>query len=224
MRLHRSGAHMEHTLEKMLARSEELEVALLDRLSNAVFDGSARGDAVFGMCSVTFEHAAGLRLLVAGGCFTPAIALTRLQYESLTRAMWLLYVAPDSAVQKMTAELNLANEQAAKNLPSVVDMLDQIRKEVGVKVPAGASEMLDSFREVSWRSLNSYVHGGIHALRRKADGYPVQLVLDVIRNSNALSTMAGMTASLLTDAVTARTVSRIQPEFADCLPPLQPRS
>jgi hypothetical protein len=207
-------------LDKILRRSDELLRAIFQRMEGAEFDESLRGKAAFGMCSAAFEHGASLRFLITHGCATSGTALMRLQYEAVTRAMWLLYVAPDSAVEKMSAPLSLENEQAAKNLPSVNEMLDQIRKGVGTTVPAPASEMLDRFREVSWRSLNSFVHGGIHALRRQTDGYPVQLILDVIRSSNALSTMAGMTLALLTDEATARSMAQVQPEFADCLPEL----
>lgn len=178
---------MQSTLKQMLRRSEDLQKALFGKLEDAEFDGSARGGAVFGMCAVAFEHAAGLRLLLGNGCITPAIAILRLQYESLTRAMWLLYVAPESAVEKLSAPLTTASEQAAKGLPSQVEMLEQIRKGVGAKVPAAAVEMLDQFRKISWHSLKSYVHAGIHVLRRQADGYPVQLILDVLRSSNGLS-------------------------------------
>lgn len=99
-------------------------------------------------------------------------------------------------------------------------MIEQIRKDIGTKVPARAADMLDGFRNISWHSLNSYVYAGIHVLKRHADGKPVQLTLDVLRNSTALSTMAGMTLALLTDEGTARSMSRIQPELADCLPEL----
>lgn len=211
---------MEHAVDQMLRRSESLQEALFQILEDAEFDGSARGEAVFGICAVTFEHAIGLRLLIANGCAAPAIALMRLQYESLTRAMWLLYVAPEAAVEKLSAPLTLESEQAAKRLPSQGEMLEEIRKGVGTNVPAAAVEMLDRFRKISWHSLNSYVHAGIHVLKRQAEGYPVQLVLDVVRSSNALSTMAGMTLALLTDEVTARSMSRIQHEFAECLPEL----
>lgn len=212
---------MQSALEQMLRRSGDLEDALSRKLAAAEFDGSPRSLAIFGMCAVAFEHAAGLRLLLANGCCTSAIAILRLQYESITRAMWLLYVAPESAVEKLHAPLSLASEQAAKGLPSQAEMLEQIRKGVGMKVPAAAVEMLDQFRKVSWHSLNSYVHAGIHVLKRQTEGYPVHLVLDVLRSSNGLSTMAGMTLALLTDEATARSMGRIQPEFADCLPELR---
>jgi hypothetical protein len=145
----------------------------------------------------------------------------RLQYEALTRAMWSMYVAPDSAIEKLTASLTLENEQAAKSLPSLSQMLEQMRSGIGTKLPQAAFEMLDGFRRASWASLNSFVHGGIHAVRRGVDGYPAHLVLDVLRSSNALLTMAGMTMAMLVgDDRLIRRVSSIQREFADCLPPL----
>ena len=205
----------------MLQRSEELCDALMRNLGTASFDDSERGEVALGMCSVSLEHSVSLRILVANGCMTSAVAVMRLQYESVARAMWLLYVAKDSAIAKLTAPLTRDNEQAAKNLPSVSEILEELRKGVGTKLPAAAYEMLVAFRQASWTSLNSYVHGGIHALRRHADGYPVQLILDIVRNSNGLATMAGMTLSLLTgDERIARSMSRIQVDFADCLPEL----
>jgi|LNAP01.1.fsa_nt_gb hypothetical protein len=69
--------------------------------------------------------------------------------------------------------------------------------------------------------MNSFVHGGIHPLRRSADGFPVHLALQVLRNSNGLSTVTGMTMAVLTgDESVARPMSKIQPDFADCLPDL----
>ena len=42
------------------------------------------------------------------------------------------------------------------------------------------------------KSLNSFVHSGIHALQRGEHGYPVLLALQVIHTANALGTMASM--------------------------------
>lgn len=211
---------MSGALDQMLIRCEGLNESLIRHLEHSEFDQSLRGVAVFAMCTLAFEHAAGVRTLVSSSCMTSAIALMRLQDESVARAMWLLYVAPDSAVEKITEPLNLNAEQAASNLPSLSQMLAEIQKGVGSRVPARASEMLHSFKAASWRSLNSYVHAGIHALRRQADGYPEHLILDVLRSSNALATMAGMALALLADEATARGMNRVQIEFADCLPEL----
>lgn len=80
---------------------------------------------------------------------------------------------------------------------------------------------LTQFKDVSLNAMNSFVHGGIHPLRRSADGFPVHLALQVLRNSNSLSTMTGMTMAVLTgDESIVQPMSKIQPAFADCLPDL----
>jgi uncharacterized protein DUF6988 len=77
------------------------------------------------------------------------------------------------------------------------------------------------FRDVHRKSLNSFVHAGVHPLRRHSDGYPISLILDVLRNSNALSTMAGMVLAVLTgDRDIARSMGALQADFQDYLPTL----
>src|SRR6185312_3680053 len=90
------------------------------------------------------------------------------------------------------------SEQAAKNLPSVRDMIEQIERQVGTRAPAAAHQMLLHFKEVSWKAMNSFVHAGIHPLQRHASGFPVSLALQVLRNSNGLPTMTAMTMAVLT--------------------------
>src|SRR5262245_11437212 len=104
-------------LQLMLLRSDELHSSLLSRVQGYPFRPIARAEAAFAMCSISLEHAASLRLLVASGHNTSAIGLVRLQFESLTRAMWLFYVADEMAVQKLMAPLTPGNEKVAKNLP-----------------------------------------------------------------------------------------------------------
>jgi hypothetical protein len=95
--------------------------------------------------------------------------------------------------------------------------------DVMLDAPAGPAQMLAQFKEVSLASLNSFVHGGIHVLARQAEGYPLQLVDQVVRNSNGLVTMAGMLLAMYgSSADAARTMGKIQLQFADCLPTLLP--
>jgi hypothetical protein len=210
-----------HPLETLLHRSDELQEALLQLVDTATFDSSQRAEASLGMCSVAMEHAMSLRLLMTTGLTTSAVGMMRLQFEALTRAMWLLYAAPDASITKMLAPLTPEGEQAAKNLPSVSEMIDQIGKQVGTRTPALAHQQLAHFKDVSWHAMNSYVHGGIHPLRRSADGFPAHLASGVLRNSNGLMTMTGMILAVLTgeESVT-KPMSRIQLEFANCLPEL----
>lgn len=58
------------------------------------------------MCSVAFEHAESLKLLLASGNFTSAVGLLRLQFEAFVRATWLFYVAPDIAVGTLSEDMN----------------------------------------------------------------------------------------------------------------------
>ena len=188
-------------LEHMLQRSEALHERFNELLDDAEFDGSPRGEAALGMCLVAMEHATALHALMALGMPTSAASLMRLQFEALTRAMWLIYAAPETAIEKLSAPLTLEAEQAAKNLPSAKDMIDQIGKRVGQDTPAAAHQMLVHFKDISWNAMNSFVHGGIHRLRRNADGFPVHLALQVLRNSNGLSTMTAMTMAKRLDYI-----------------------
>eukprot|EP01035_Chromulina_nebulosa_P039395 gene39395-53261_t len=139
--------------------------------------------------------------------------------------MWLIYAASDTAIEKLSAPLTLETEQAAKNLPSAKEMIDQIGKRVGQGVPAAAHGMLSQFKDVSWNAMNSFVHGGIHPLRRSADGFPVHLALQVLRNSNGLSTMTGMTMAVLTgDESIVKPMSKIQPGFHRVCNPVADRA
>ncbi len=208
-------------LERMLRRSDELHEKLLALLDDAEFDGSPRGEAAFGMCFVALEHGTALRALMTIGLPTSSVSLMRLQFEALTRAMWLIYAASDLAIAKLLAPLTVESEQKAKNLPSASEMIEQIGKRVGQGVPAVAHQMLVQFKDVSWHAMNSFVHGGIHPLRRTAEGFPVHLALQVLGNANALATMTGMALAILAgDAAITKRMSTIQPEFADCLPEL----
>ena len=208
-------------LEHMLHRSNALHERLDELLGDADFDGSPRGESALGMCLVAMEHATAMRALMALRLPSSAVGLMRLQFEALTRAMWLLYAASDAAIDKLLAPLTLQSEQAAKNLPGASEMIEQIGKRVGQGAPAAAHQMLSHFKDVTWHGMNSFVHGGIHPLRRSADGFPVDLALQVLRSSNGLTTMTGMTMAALTgDEAVAKPVSKIQPAFADCLPDL----
>ena len=208
-------------LERMLHRSNTLHERLDELLSEAAFDGSPRGESTLGMCLVAMEHATALRALMTLRLPTSAVSLMRLQFEAVTRAMWLLYAASDAAIDKLLAPLTLQSEQAAKNLPGASEMIEQIGKRVGQGAPAAAHQMLSHFKDVTWHAMNSFVHGGIHPLWRSTEGFPIDLALQVLRNSNGLTTMTGMTMAVLTgDEAVAKQVSKIQPAFADCLPDL----
>lgn len=210
-------------LERMLERSNDLDEHLLLLLQDAKFDGSDRGIAALGLCQLAFEHSTALRILLATGLATSATSLMRLQFEAVTRALWVTYAAGDVQVGKLDAPLTMESQQAAKSLPSVTGMIEELGKVSDIPAAAAAHAMLVQFKQECLHALNSFVHGGIHPLRRCTEGFPLPLALDMLRNSNGLLTMTGMTLAVLTgDHAIARPMSQIQSLFADCLPHLLP--
>lgn len=139
--------------------------------------------------------------------------------DALTRAAWAAWAAKETDISRLQAPLTLMTEKEARKLRGLSEMLTQLEG----NSPAGMVEMLNVFKETSLTGLNYFLHGGIHLLTRHASGYPENLVAQVVRKSNGLMTMAGMLLALLRADDAARTrMSKIQPEFADCLPPLLP--
>ena len=198
---------MTQNLEDLLHRSDELGECIFANLQPETYrpaNPSSRLDAAIGLALISIEHATALRVLVGAGLMPSAFALMRTQFETLTRSVWMMWAAQDSDVYRIQAILTLESEKDASKL-------------------AGVSKMLAQFKEVSLASLNSYVHGGIHVLARQAEGYPLQLVDQVVRNSNGLQTMAGMLLAMYGSSADAgHAMSEIQWQFADCLPTLLP--
>ncbi|MEZ9710036.1 hypothetical protein AB4254_15265 [Vibrio breoganii] len=146
------------------------------------------------MCSVSLEHAESLKILIANRNFTSALGLLRLQFESFVRGVWILYVANDNAISKLTAELNEANQKRANNLPMLSEMISQLEKHA----PKNAVDPILEFKEHSWKPLSSYVHGGLHAIERHSKGYPLPLLEQVLKNSNGVNGLVAVFASILT--------------------------
>ena len=209
-------------LQSLLERTCTLETTLVNMLgaeAYQTYDDSARIVASASACSASWDHSRGLRVLMGAGLPTPATGLMRLQYEALTRSVWLLYAATDHDVDKLTAPLTSETEKVANKTPMLTVMLASIDG----KAPAAATLMLKQFKDVMASALNSYVHGGIHALRRQSEGFPEPLLVQIVTASNGLLTMSAMMLAILSGDITISTqMSKVQPLFADCLPMLIP--
>lgn len=145
------------------------------------------------MCSVALEHAESFKILLASRNFTSAIGLLRLQFECLVRGMWVLYAATDTAVGKLTAELNEENQKRADNLP----MLNEMIKRLEVKAPKNAIDPILEFKQYSWKPLSGYVHGGLHAIDRHSKGYPIEILTQALKASNGVNGMVAVLGSIL---------------------------
>jgi len=202
-------------LDRVLSRSEEFQDELFHFLQSSPFANNNKSTAILTMIDIASEHSVALRELTRNRLLTSAMAMLRLQYEAVVKAIWLLYAASDSAIEKLVAPLTAESEQIANNrLPSFSDMMKEIERKGG----PGVYRHLSQFRDYSWRPLNSFVHSGIHAVNRNKEGYPVALLYSAIRQSNNLTHMSAITlAYLLENDDFAISVTLIGKKHADCL-------
>lgn len=192
-----------------------MEREILQLISLPPCDKSEKIIASRVMCSIAFEHAESAKLLIATGNFTSATGLVRLQYEALTRAMWLLYSAPEHEISKLMCELTSESAEKANKLPMLSEMLKNLKG----KAPTEALDMLLEFKKYSWKPLSSFVHGGIHAINRHSKGYPAPLLIQMLKISNGVSVMVGMLLVILSgDSRQRGKIPAIQKQYEDCLP------
>jgi hypothetical protein len=182
--------------------SDALAAELLAVVDLPLFDESPRIRTSDVACSLSLEHWASARVLLRSGLLPSAVVVHRAQFEALARSIWLLYAASDHHLSKLTATLSLDSEQAAKNMPQTVEMMQDLES----KAPPQAYNALSRFKDNSWKALNSYAHAGIHPIRRHSDGYPVQLLHDILRNANGLAVVSCMQAAVLS-AIDAEVLS-----------------
>ncbi len=204
--------------DTLLERSEAFEEAIAACFPEAGYVpalGNQQHELVATACTLCIEHASVLRAAFTIAAPNSGTAVLRLQYEALLRAAWLLYAATPEHVDKLARSLDLEAEQAAKHLPGYMDMLAAVVK----NAPQGLSAPIAEFNQYSRHALNSFVHSGIHPLRRAREGYPVAMAATLVRFSNGLMHFAyRMLASLSGSQRLMERVTHLYKEFTDCVP------
>ena len=169
------------------------------------------------MCDVSLEHAHSLQTLMNIGNSTSAVSMLRLQFDALTRAVWLLWGATESKVERIMQELTVDTANADNGLPSHLDMI----KQIDGKAPAEATRMLKEFRDVTWKASSSYVHSGIHVMKRHGEGYPIPLTRQIIVNSNGLVMLSAVHLATMTgNEHVVGDIARIRDAYRSVLPKL----
>jgi len=204
-------------MEKLLTRS----AVLLDELNPIISLGPnpsiKRLAGSWVMCDVAIEHAHSLQSLMSIGNCTSAISLLRLQFDALTRSVWLLWGASEKEVERIMQDLSLDTANADNGLPSHVEMI----KQIDGKAPAEATRMLSEFRDLTWKASSSYVHGGIHAMNRHGEGYPLQLLEQILISSNGLVMLSAVHLSTMTGNIhVVNDITRIRDTYRDIIPKL----
>ncbi|MGY2169161.1 DUF6988 family protein [Pseudomonas gingeri] len=203
-------------LDVLLSRSSLYDLKITELFELEPRGKARRFEAARRLVSLSFEHSRSIKHLVSAGLCSSAAALMRVQYEALVRALWSLYVATDDQAESALAELTPDSAKAANKAISLNAMLDDIEKHAP-QVPIGS---LRQFKEYSWQPLNSFVHGGIHAVSRHGTGFPVELAIMMVKLSNAVLGLAG-SFILVMAAVPPEEgrMTALQSQFTDCLPP-----
>lgn len=208
---------MEEKLQNLIIRSAEFDLAISALLSQVITPPLPKCRLSVAMAGISIEHADSIRMLVYSKNFTSAMALLRIQFETTVRCIWLFYAADEEYISKHDSPLTAADDGYSDG-PDVTKLLKDLESKPNV--PKQASAMLAEFKSQSWRALGSYIHGGKHPLKRKQDGYPVQLLIGITQQSTGLLLMAAMAVIAMSgDQKLADKFWKLQNEFKDCLSP-----
>lgn len=203
----------------LLHQSDELATELSALMELPPYDNSPRIISSHTLCGVSFEHSESVRILISTGNFTSSLGVLRMQYEALVKAIWALYAASDNSISKLQSNLNAENAKWADRIPLLRELLVELEE----KAPAQLLTPLHEFKEYSWKPLSSYIHGGVHAISRHGKGYPVELLTQAVKMTNALQVMTGAMLVILSgDTKQQGRITEIQQRFANCCPPLNP--
>jgi hypothetical protein len=205
-------------LTAAIERSRDME-GLVDAVWNAVeVPAESRAVAAAGVCALALNHGRSVRILLPE-VPPSAIALLRPQYEALVRAAWAHHAATEADLARLLAPLTLDSQQAAKKLPGVAVMLTALQKSGATEAAAN----LGRARARLWDGLNSFVHGGIHPFQRGESGYPIPLLADLLKNTNAMTMLTLVVlAEVTADTDVVVLMAGLHDEFGDVLPTLEP--
>lgn len=166
---------------------------------------------------LSLQLAAGALRLVQDGNVYAAMALMRPQFECLVRGMWLMYVASDDWIEKLSHPLTEASAKKGSGAPMLAKMLDGLGKTTEPRLQFMVRQ-LQEFHEKGKVVLNSFTHGGMVPLARVGAGYSESMVLGAMQNSNGVLTLSCQLLTVLTgQQENMAPVYRMYDEFEDCV-------
>jgi hypothetical protein len=203
-------------LSKLLDRTRQLHNAVARLTSETIPATDARFVVSFQSTILSIEHAVGAYLLLTQTLHASGFSLYRLQFETLVRGIWLLHAANDNWVNRLSQPLTIESADRANQTPMLKEMLGQLDRS---DAPDHLVQTLKQYRDVTWKALNSFAHGGLHPIARTIEGYPPELAHDAVRNSNGLITIAAQLIAIVSnEGPDMDPVRQLHLEFADCIP------
>lgn len=198
-------------LEQSWALDEDL-ARLMAALPDPV---TSRQAIVRGMATTSHSHYHSQRVLIEVGTTPTVLALVRLHYESVVRSLWYAAGAPDEWIDRMKLENSKENGEPVLG-PPVDSMLNRLAE----VLPSHVSASLRVLKEASWKPMNSFVHGGVHAiLTGLVDAYTPYHWIGVLKNANGLATMNVQALIISCNEMNSRgLLAALQQRHMSCLP------
>lgn len=210
-------AMTEQEFAAFLKRNGQFHERVAESLAQLTPFPQHRYDLALKSALLSTEHGAAAFTLISNRFYAPGYTLLRTQFETLVRGIWFMYAASDTWIEKFSRPLTEETAEATKDALMLDKMLKGLRS--SEPAPRALLDQLEACRDVMWKVLNSYNHGGFHPFARFQTGYPLRLSYDVLRNSNAMVSLASQLAAIVTgDRQAMLPVRTLHTDFADCLP------
>ncbi len=177
-------------------RAQKLLSVLAEVIDHPLYDDSPRIGLSAILANTTLEFGNSTRTLCAENQLLGATVCLRSQFESFVRSIWIAHCATDAQIDRLNInQLTLETIQGAKNIPLANDMIEDMQA-----VPHLANLMvaINEFKDSSWRSLNSFVHSGLHAVIHTKFGWPESLIDQTFKISNGICVSAFTHLGILT--------------------------
>lgn len=203
----------------VLARSEAFNRALAEAVGEVHVDGlDQRASVTMDALMVASQHGHALRALLDMDLGVSGVAMLRLQYEAVLRAVWTLWVASELELNKLSAPLTPATTKAANSLGMASVLLKAIEAS---QAPDDLKRSLREIRTHSWEVLNSYVHAGLYPLRRHDTAQDHETTIS-LRMSNGLAAVTcGLITVVALRPARQRDINIVCLAFPECMPPRQ---
>ena len=171
----------EQSLSMVLELQQEI-------IGSDVVDCGPRLDLAEQCIYISFEHGIGVNTLLTVELATQAMILLRSQFEAVVRAYWILFIASNQKISKLTFEYTFEEQFESDNYPMVSEMLEKLSNANLEAKPI--IEHFLAFKKYHLKQLNSLVHTGKQAFIRDEMGYEEDMLWDLMRQSNNLVTAA----------------------------------
>lgn len=157
-------------------------------IQSVVIDCGLRLELVEQCIYISFEHGIGVNSLLVAGLPTQAMILLRSQFEAVVRAYWLLFIATNHQVSKLSFSYTFDEQFESDTCPMISEMLDKLSNADLLAKPV--IDHLCMFKKYHLKQLNSFVHTGKQTFTRDVMGYKEDMVLILMGQSNNLITIA----------------------------------